>query len=596
VYFGFTNQKSNQAIYCLRKNNLGPIISLYHSALVLKIYHILPKKAGLIRISFAARKEFFKMESNQMTCPQCGLANNPLTEACAQCGIIFVKNNDMQTPTDRDEQKRKAIEEAEAILAQIDPGAGNEPATKEAVAGPDPAEDTVEMAIPVEHQAAETPSEAPSTDVAQPEENQEPATDEIELEAIETSIEMVTTDAEELFLSEVETNNPFEPQKPAAVEQPADSTTQPETAVEQSDKMVKSDVAAEEKKAEKKDDTALKQTKAETAAAAQPEEDPQKKEPAETKSELADPEKAGATELAKAKTSAAEIAEPESIEDKATATALPAEKEIHPEEKPELTMVKDQPVQDKAQPYPDATIEIPKEPGEENVPAKSQEVVGKDEALKRQQETQVKEALQKQGETQAQAEALKKQIAAKAKAAVLKKKKLAQVKAEALKKQKAALHKAEAAKKNQAQAKAKPAQKQKTVWTEALKKQKEAQAEAEASTQDIEIASSGVSETASQTSDASLSNHAKLLGLLKKYKGKAIGINYDNSSEIKAAELVDANEEFFSVRVTDQKLQYSYPLKNILTIVEGQEGVETGEDDKKLKFDAVIKVYPLVPF
>jgi hypothetical protein len=208
----------------------------------------------------------------------------------------------------------------------------------------------------------------------------------------------------------------------------------------------------------------------------------------------------------------------------------------------------------------------------------------------------VKDTLPKKNENIAKAEALKKQKAAKARAAALKKQKLAKVKAEALKKQKAAQAKAEAAKKNKAQAEAKSEEKNKTARTEALKKQKEAQAKAEASTQDIEIASSGVYETASHTSDASLSNHAKLLGLLKKYKGKSIGINYDNSSEIKAAELVDANEEFFSVKVKDKSLQYSYPLKNILTIVEGQEGVETGEDDKKLKFDAVIKVYPLVPF
>ena len=93
-----------------------------------------------------------------------------------------------------------------------------------------------------------------------------------------------------------------------------------------------------------------------------------------------------------------------------------------------------------------------------------------------------------------------------------------------------------------------------------------------------------------------MNTHAKLLGLLKRYKGKAIGINYDNSTEIKEAELVDANEEFFSVMVKAKKLQYSYPLKSILTIIEGQEGVETDQDNKKLKFDAVIKVYPLVAF
>ena len=404
---------------------------------------------------------------------------------------------------------------------------------------------------------------------------------------------MVTTDAEELFLSDVEPHKPSDLQN-AAAEKPADAPTHPETIVEPRDQAVKLDAVAEEIKDDKKDDMALKQTKVEPAAATQLPEDEKKAEPAEEKADVAGPDKTRASTLTEAKPPAAEIAEPANTKDKPT--ALPAEKEIHLEEKPEMKIIKDLPVKDKTQAHPNATSEMPPEAAEEKAPAKNQAVEAKENAPKKQQDTQVKEALQKQRKTRAKAEALKKQKAAQAKAAALKKKKLAQVKAEALKKQKAALAKAEAAKKNQAQAKAKSEGQKKTAWTEALKKQKEAQSEAEASTQNIEIASSGVSETASQTTDASLNNHAKLLGLLKKYKGKAIGINYDNSSEIKAAELVDANEEFFSVRVKDQKLQYSYPLKNILTIVEGQEGVETGEDDKKLKFDAVIKVYPLAAF
>ncbi|MCK5203904.1 MAG: hypothetical protein KAR15_08530 [Desulfobacterales bacterium] len=532
------------------------------------------------------------MESNQMTCPQCGLVNHYLSEACAQCGIIFVKNHAVQMQADRDEQKRKAIEEAEAILEQSDPAAGNDPANNETVERPDPAEDTIEMAIPVEHQASENKSEAPSADATKSEENQEADNHEIEMEAIETSIEMVTDtmDAEELFLSEVKPGKPAETQKPEVVGKPAESPTDPETAVESSDKTGKSDTAEEENSDQKKDDPVAKQPEDEPAAATQPEEDQKKKEPEEAKSEVAEPDKAGATELIKAKAPAAEVAEPASTEDK------PAEKEIHFEEKLELTMVKDEPVQDKAQTHPNATIEMSKEPAEENVPAKNQEVEAKEEALKKQQETQVRGALKKQRETQAKAEALKKEKAAKAKAVALKRKKLAKVKVEALKKQKEAQAKAEALKKMEAQAKAKSAERQKTARAEALKKQKEAQAKAEASAQEIQIASTGVYETASQTTEASLNHHAKLLGLLKRYKGKAIGINYDNSSEIKEAELVDANEEFFSVMVKDKKLQYSYPLKNILTIVEGQEGVEIGEDDKKLKFDAVIKVYPLVSF
>ncbi|MGD2186257.1 MAG: hypothetical protein PVI71_09020 [Desulfobacterales bacterium] len=536
------------------------------------------------------------MESNQMTCPQCGLANHYLAESCAQCGIIFVKNHAMQMQNDRDEQKRKAIEDAEAILAQSDPAAGNDRANNEAVVRPDPAEDTIEMAIPVEHQASETPPEAASTDEKRPEENQEPTTNEIELEAIETSIEMVTTtaDAEELFLSEVKPDKPAEQSKPDTIQKPNDSPAHSETAAQEADKTVKSDAVEEETKDTKKDHAALKQSEAKPTSANLPEEDHKKKKSEQAQSEVAEPDKAETAELAKAKTPAAEVAEAASNEDEQTLTAQPAEKEIHLEDKSELTMVKDEPVQDKVAAHPDATIEMPKEPATENVPTKKQEAEAQEEAVKRQQEAQVREALKKQREDKAKADALKKEKAAKAKAAALKKKKLAKVKAEALKKQKTAQAKAEALKKKEAQAKS--TQKQKTARAQALKKQKEAQAKAEASAQEIQIAGSGVFEPGSQAAEADLNRHAKLLGLLKRYKGKAIGINYDNSSEIKEAELVDANEEFFSVMVKDKKLQYSYPLKNILTIVEGQEGVETGEDNKKLKFDAVIKVYPLVPF
>ena len=94
----------------------------------------------------------------------------------------------------------------------------------------------------------------------------------------------------------------------------------------------------------------------------------------------------------------------------------------------------------------------------------------------------------------------------------------------------------------------------------------------------------------------SMEANTKMLGLLKKYEGQAIGINYDNSADIKEAELVEANDEFFSVFVKDQKLNYSHPLKTILTIIEGQDGVETGTAGQKAKFKAVVKVYPLVLF
>ncbi|MBW2470314.1 MAG: hypothetical protein JRE62_13495, partial [Deltaproteobacteria bacterium] len=175
---------------------------------------------------------------------------------------------------------------------------------------------------------------------------------------------------------------------------------------------------------------------------------------------------------------------------------------------------------------------------------------------------------------QAKAVAEKKKKLARAKAEALKKQKMAQARAEALRKNKAARTRALALKKKKAdQAKA-----------EAFKKQKAAQARAEESTENVEVAAAGQS------------NYVKLLGLLKRYKGKAIGINYDNSAKIKEAELVEANEEFFSVVVKEKKIQYSYPLKTILTIVEGEQGVEIGQNNNKVKFDAVIKVYPLVLF
>jgi len=541
------------------------------------------------------------MEPNQVTCPQCGLANNHLSEACAQCGIIFVKKPATQTQTEQDEQKRKAIEEAEAILEQNDPAAGNDPLGNETGVSPDPAEDTIEMAIPEGEKPFETQSETASADETRPEENQKPDHHEIELEAIETSIEMIdpNMDTEELFLSEIKPDEPAETQIPEAIEKPADAPTHPQTAIEQSDPTMKSDAVEDEKNDAGKDDATLEQTEADGSATTRPQEDQKKPDSGETKSEIAETEKTGATGLTQEKTDAAEVSEPVSTEDKPTDTAQPDEKDMHLEGTHELTTAKDQQVPVKAQPSADAWIEMPDEPVEEHVPAKNLEVAAQDDALKKQKEIQVREALKKHREAQAKVEDLKKEKLAQAKAEVLKKKKLDRVKAEALKKQKAAQAKAEALKKRKvALAKANALKKQNTAraHAEVLKKQKEAQAITEASAQDVQVASSGVQEDVSQKAGQRLNTHEKLLGLLKRYKGKAIGINYDNSTEIKEAELIEANEEFFSVMVKDKKLQYSYPLKSILTIIEGQEGVETGQDDQKSRFDAVIKVYPLLSF
>ena len=184
------------------------------------------------------------------------------------------------------------------------------------------------------------------------------------------------------------------------------------------------------------------------------------------------------------------------------------------------------------------------------------------------------------GEAQAQAEvvqeqteAQKKQKADIAKAQALKMKKLKLAKAQALKRKKLAILKARA-----------------------LKKQKEAQAGIEKANKEMAAGSNLQKVDTPNMMIQRMEANTRILGLLKKYEGQVIGINYDNSADIKEAELVEANDEFFSVFVKDQELNYSHPLKTILTIIEGKDGVGTGKPDQKTKFNAVIKVYPLVLF
>ncbi|UCF93673.1 MAG: hypothetical protein JSW39_05805 [Desulfobacterales bacterium] len=87
---------------------------------------------------------------------------------------------------------------------------------------------------------------------------------------------------------------------------------------------------------------------------------------------------------------------------------------------------------------------------------------------------------------------------------------------------------------------------------------------------------------------------SKITSLIQKYEGQSIGINCADSEEIKAGELVEANNEFISVIIKETKLKHSYPLKTILTIVEGEQDVEVGPPEKRVKFSVVIKVHPTV--
>jgi hypothetical protein len=206
------------------------------------------------------------------------------------------------------------------------------------------------------------------------------------------------------------------------------------------------------------------------------------------------------------------------------------------------------------------------------------------------------ELLKKQKAALVKAEADKNKKKDQAKAVALKKQKL--VKMEALKKQKAAQAKAEALKKKKAElAKAAALKKQKAVVkTEALKQQEASRAAVENQSKLTQAAVKSPPAMRPTGQGKGLESNLKIMDLLKKYEGKIIGINYDNSAEIKEAELVEANDEFFSVAVKDKKLQYSYPLQTLLSLVEGEDGVEAEESESTAKFSAVIKVYPLVLF
>ena len=215
------------------------------------------------------------------------------------------------------------------------------------------------------------------------------------------------------------------------------------------------------------------------------------------------------------------------------------------------------------------------------------------------------------GEAQAKADAIQKQTEAQASVEALKIEKASQELAEARKKQKVALDPALLKEQKTALARAGALKKQKLklakvqalkrkkaamVKAQALKKQKAAQAGVENSIKEEAAVSSPPKADNPNMVIQSMGANTSMLGLLKKYEGQAIGINYDNSAEIKEAKLVEANDEFFSVFVKDQGLNYSYPLNTILTIIEGKDGVGTGKLEQKGKFNAVIKIYPLVLF
>ena len=83
--------------------------------------------------------------------------------------------------------------------------------------------------------------------------------------------------------------------------------------------------------------------------------------------------------------------------------------------------------------------------------------------------------------------------------------------------------------------------------------------------------------------------------LLKKYEGEAVGINFDDPAEIKSARLAKVNEDHFSIMVPENELVHSYPYNDIVSIVEGVEGVPIDASGETPTFPVVIRVHqPMV--
>ena len=506
------------------------------------------------------------MDTNEITCPKCGHLNNYISEGCVKCGIIFSKYFQMQ---------------------QREGGSTKVETTNE----PDIGYDT-QIAMPVETSETVQPQPAPDVDKAQataetpdiePQESSTfevkserdpaPPTSEVSMEEIEMPLEAIVEPPENdqpisLESSQADIKEPDieqPPDKNAEVVSPTDDKAEENDAQTADQPPVHA--KAEQVTPQSSGEPSLEAEMAETDSATEKVLD--LVEPVESEKD-AQPE-ANARPKAEAQSESIQTkVEPESVPSVNTESAEADAVSAQSEEKDEVEL------SDKGSPMEaeeEILLEDLAEPEKAEATTAKSEDDARVELLKKQKAALAKaEALKKEKESQAKAVALKKQKLTQAKLEALKKQKTAQSKLEALKKKKAELAKAEAIKKQRAQAKA-----------EALKQQKEAQIEAEASGQQ-------------EIGLKSVEPKIKIMGLLKKYEGKAIGINYDNSAEIKEAELIEANDEFFSVMVKDTKLQYSYPLQTLLSLIEGENGVETGEAESKTKYDAVIKVYPLVLF
>jgi len=125
---------------------------------------------------------------------------------------------------------------------------------------------------------------------------------------------------------------------------------------------------------------------------------------------------------------------------------------------------------------------------------------------------------------------------------------------------------------------------------EALRKQKEEEERAEALRKQKEEEERELQKRIEDITNV-LKPKPKIKDLLKKYEGQTIGINYDSPTEIKGANLVKVGDDLFSILILDDELMKSYPLKNIMSIIEGVNGVSAGNMEEKSPFSIIIQVY-----
>jgi hypothetical protein len=227
---------------------------------------------------------------------------------------------------------------------------------------------------------------------------------------------------------------------------------------------------------------------------------------------------------------------------------------------------------------------------------KQREEEEKAEALRKQKEKEEEEkaeALRKQKEKEEKAEALKRQKEEKEKAEALRKQKEKEEKAEAIRKQKEEEEKAEALRKQKEEAKAEALRKQKEEEekAEALRKQKEEEEKAEALRKQKEEEEKRELQKKVEEITKQLKPKPKIKEILKKYEGQDIGINYDSPTEIKGANLVKVGDDLFSIVITDDQLIKSYPFTSIISVIEGINGVSSGDKEEKSTFSVVIQVY-----